>query len=104
MHDQPSCPSPSDGSPAHADNITQMVVLTNVINAHPAPITVAELVQELAVDREDFATRDSIERAVQDLTGVGLLHCHDFLRRPDALVLPTRVALHVFKLWEGNED
>jgi hypothetical protein len=35
----------------------------------------------------DFAQRDAIERAVRDLTGVGLLF------RSDGLVLPTRAAL-----------
>jgi hypothetical protein len=35
----------------------------------------------------DFAQRDAIERAVRDLTGVGLPF------RSDGLVLPTRAAL-----------
>ena len=104
MRNQRSRPTPRETSPVYADHITQMIVLSNVVRAYPDPITVAELVHELVVGREDFATRDSFERAIQDLAGVGLLHCHDFLRRPDALVLPTRATLHLFKLWEGNVD
>jgi hypothetical protein len=36
--------------------------------------------------------RDQIERAISELTGVGLLHRHDFRNRPDSLVTPTQAA------------
>jgi hypothetical protein len=47
-----------------------------------------------------WSERDRIERAVMDLAGIGLLHRHDFLNRPDSLVTPTQAALDEYE----NED
>ncbi|MEX2447507.1 MAG: hypothetical protein WD404_02045 [Solirubrobacterales bacterium] len=104
MHDQRSCTSPSTGTPAHQDRLIQGAVLTHVVTLHPAPVTVGELIQEIATGVEEFPARDAIERAVRDLAGVGLLYRHDFLRRPDALVLPSRAALTAHELWLGDEE
>jgi hypothetical protein len=103
MHDQRSYPIPAAGTAAFQDWTYQRAVLENAIRLHPVQLSVSELVREVAVDPEDFPTRDGIERAVLDLAGLGLLHRHDFRNRPDALVVPTRAALHVHALLELDE-
>jgi hypothetical protein len=62
-------------------------VLIHVLTLYPTHLRLSELIQEVGAGAADFAQRDAIERAVRDLTGVGLLF------RSDGLVLPTRAAL-----------
>ncbi|MDB5693554.1 MAG: hypothetical protein JWO81_2617 [Alphaproteobacteria bacterium] len=62
-------------------------VLIHVLTLYPTHLRLSELIQEVNAGAADFAQRDAIERAVRDLTGVGLLF------RSDGLVLPTRAAL-----------
>jgi len=78
---------------ARQDQATQKAVLMAVIDLHPVQATVSELIRQLAFYPEDWCERDRIERAVIDLSGIGLLHRHDFLNRPDLLVTPTQAAL-----------
>lgn len=73
----------------------EKAVLQRVLEVHPAQLTVAELVRELAGEEPEFAERDAIERAVRDLSGVGLLH------RNDDFLMPTRAALHYSELLDG---
>ena len=61
--------------------------LIHVLTLYPTHLRLSELIQEVSAGAADFAQRDAIERAVRDLTGVGLLF------RSDGLVLPTRAAL-----------
>lgn len=75
-----------------ADLATESTVMKQVLTVHPVLLTVAELIRELAGEDPGFAERDAIERAVRDLTGVGLLHGHG------EFVLPTRAALHFSEL------
>lgn len=102
MRDQRSYPRPEPGTTAKQDWTFQRAVLESVIGLHPVQITLSELIREVAVDPEDFATRDGIERAVTDLEGIGLLHRHDFLNREEAIVVPTRAALHLHALLEDD--
>lgn len=74
------------------DQVFEAAVLQQVVAIHPNPVTVAELVDEIAGKECDFAQRDAVERAVQALAGCGLLH------RSDALVLPSRAALRFDEL------
>lgn len=74
------------------DDVVEAVVLKQVLSIHPGPVTPAELVRELGCGEEDFALRDSVERAVRDLVGCGLLH------RSESLVLPSRAALRFEEL------
>jgi hypothetical protein len=74
------------------DRAHESAVLQHVLALHPAATTVEELVRELDPDRDSFARRDAVERAVRDLTGAGLLH------RGESLVLPTRAALRFDEL------
>lgn len=62
-------------------------VLIHVLTLYPTHLRLSELTQEVSAGAADFAQRDAIERAVRDLTGVGLLF------RSEGLVLPTRAAL-----------
>jgi hypothetical protein len=77
------------------DRGVENAVLQRVIEVHPAQLTVAELVRELAGEDPEFAERDAIERAVRDLSGVGLLH------RNDEFLMPTRAALRYSELLDG---
>jgi hypothetical protein len=74
------------------DTATESAVIQQLLIVHPAQLTIAELVRELAGESADFAERDAIERAVRDLSGVGLLH------RSQNFVLPTRAALRFSEL------
>jgi hypothetical protein len=74
------------------DLTTESAVLQQLLVLHPAQLTVAELVREIGGEQPGFAERDAIERAVRDLSGVGLLH------QRDDFVLPTRAALRFSEL------
>jgi hypothetical protein len=74
------------------DLATESAVLHQLLDLHPAQLTVAELVREIGGEQPSFAERDAIERAVRDLGGVGLLH------HKNDFVLPTRAALRFSEL------
>jgi len=82
-------------SSVREDAATESAVLQHVLALHPAQTSFAELLQEVGGESGDFAHRDAIERAVRDLTGVGLL------QRNGPLVLPTRAALRFDELLGG---
>ena len=70
----------------------ESAVLRQLLDLHPARLTVAELMREVGGDRGGFAEHDAIERAVRELAAVGLLH------RGDEFVTPTRAALRFSEL------
>jgi type IV secretory pathway protease TraF len=74
------------------DEVFEAAVLQQVLALHPTPATLAELVDEIAGEGDDFGQRDAVERAVRDLAGCGLLH------RSEALVLPSRAAVRFDEL------
>jgi hypothetical protein len=78
---------------AGEDQQLERVVLTHVIEVHPATLRLSDLIRELG-DPDDFSTRDGIERAVRDLVKGGLLF------KCEGAVLPTRQALY---LWQTLE-
>jgi hypothetical protein len=84
--------SDDSANPVGEDAATESAVLLQVLDLHPAPITLAELTREIGGGAAGFPQRDAVERAVRDLTGAGLLHLHD------AFVLPTRAALRFNEL------
>jgi hypothetical protein len=55
-------------------------------------LTGEELRRELFVDRHDFSQADAQDRAVRDLIAAGLL------RREGDSIIPTRAAMHFYKL------
>ena len=78
-----------NASPNQTDDLrTQRIVLTHVLALQPSSLTVLDLVREISAGSVDFAEGDSIERAIRDLTGIGLLNC------PGGLVIPSHAAVH----------
>ena len=73
------------------DEDFESAVLRQLLDLHPTRLTVSELNRELGGDR-GFAERDALERAIRDLTAVGLLH------RSEEFVAPTRAALRFSEL------
>lgn len=98
MQDQPSEARAHGVPPTEAQDLRdQGVVLIHVLQRHPTLLTIPDLVREITSGSEDFAEGDAMERAVRDLTGVGLLMC------PSGLAAPTPAALRFLKiLYEGN--
>jgi hypothetical protein len=93
MHDQPKGADDEDAPPTEAQDIRdQGVVLIHVLHRHPTLMTIPDLVREIASGSEEFAEGDAVERAVRDLTGVGLLHC------PSGLAVPSPAALRFLKV------
>jgi hypothetical protein len=86
----------ADVHPAQEDRDTQGAVLAHLLYLHPAQLTVEEIVREIATDPEEFGDRDQIERAVRDLTRVGLLH------RNGRFVMPALPAVHFDGLEIGS--
>jgi hypothetical protein len=74
------------------DLATEAAVLRRLLDLHPAQLTRAELVREIAGEEPGFAERDAIERAAVDLGAAGLVHLRD------DFVLPTRAALRFDEL------
>lgn len=93
MHDQRK-PEPNGSGPSNEslDLYDQGVVLIHITSNYPAQFRMSDLIRELTRDPENFEERDRIERAVRDLIAAGLLF------RCEALVLPTRSALHFDRL------
>lgn len=70
----------------------QGIVLSFLLDEHPAQLTIPEVARELYAHPSDFDENDAVERAIRDLVGGGLLQCHG------AFVLPTRAALYFARL------
>ncbi len=68
------------------DEAVESAVLRQLLDLHPAQLTLEELRREMGGDR-GFAECDALERAVRDLAAVGLVH------RGAEFVIPTRAAL-----------
>lgn len=82
------------------DTAVETGVLAIVLSRHPAQLTLAELIRELADEPDEFRQVDAIRRAVRDLGGVGLLH------RNGEFVLATQAALRFNRLtcsWEQGQ-
>lgn len=68
------------------DEAVESAVLHQLLDLHPAQLTLEELKREMG-GGHDFADRDALERAVRDLAAVGLVH------RGKEFVVPTRAAV-----------
>jgi hypothetical protein len=87
MQDNPKGAGDCHVPPTEAQDIRdQGVVLIHVLHRHPTLLTIPDLVREITAGSEDFGEGDAVERAVRDLTGVGLLMC------PSGLAVPTPAA------------
>jgi chromosome segregation and condensation protein ScpB len=92
MHDE-SNPDPpevvyEEGSTASDDARWQARVVNALLAELPHPLSEAELARELLQDEPSFGERDALERAIEDLRRVGLLH------ETEELVSLTRAARH----------
>ena len=98
MQDQPSEAGDREVPPTEAQDIRdQGVVLIHVLTRQPTLLTIPDLVREITAGSEDFGEGDAMERAVRDLTGVGLLLC------PSGLAVPTPAAQRFLAiLSDGN--
>jgi predicted transcriptional regulator len=74
------------------DEVVESAVLHQLLDLHPARLTLEELKREMGADREGFADRDALERAVRDLAAAGLLY------RETEFVEPTRAAVRFSEL------
>ena len=94
MHDESSSEGCGDAAitPAAEDIKDQGVTLMHVLHRHPTLLTIPDLVREITSASGDFGEKDSVERAVRDLTGVGLLHC------TNGLAMPSPAALRFLKI------
>lgn len=77
------------------DTAVEAAVIVLILSRHPAQLTLAELVRELAGDPAEFAQVDGVERAVRDLAGVGLLN------RSGEFVIPSQAALRLDRLTDA---
>jgi hypothetical protein len=77
--------------PASEDRRTERAVLALLLDEYPTRLTLTEL--QIALDRCDgFAGQDAVDRAVGELTAVGLL------RREGTFLALTRPALYLDRL------
>jgi hypothetical protein len=96
MQDNPKGAGNEYVPPTAAEDIRdQGIVLVHVLAVHPSHLIVPELVREITTGASEFAEDDRMERAVRDLTGLGLLHC------PGGVVMPTRAAIRFNELLGG---
>jgi hypothetical protein len=86
-----------NASPNQMDDLRdQRIVLTHVLSLHTEiHLTVPGLVQEISAGDVGFEEGDSIDRAIRDLTGIGLLNC------PGGLVVPSHAAVRFNALLGG---
>lgn len=76
-------------APFEEDNLYEGAVLRHVLYWQPTILRMCDLIREVRPIPGDTMPRDSVERAVRDLTLVGLLH------RQGECVLPTPMAVYV---------
>lgn len=74
------------------DETVESAVLCQLLDLHPARLTLEELAREMAANGGSFAERDAVERAVRELAGAGLLHSGK------RFVGPTRAAVRCSEL------
>ncbi len=84
-------------TPAEEDAAIEATVLRQLLALHPVQVTFDELLREIAVEPDDFAARDAVERGVRELVAAGLAH-----RRED-FVMPSRAALRCDELLGDRE-
>jgi hypothetical protein len=79
-------------TPAEEEEIFEAAVLQLLLSLHPAPVTFDELLRMMAADKADFAQRDPVEQAVDELVACGLAH------RNGELLIASRAAVRCDEL------
>ncbi|MGN6258900.1 MAG: hypothetical protein ACTHN3_14320 [Solirubrobacterales bacterium] len=92
MQDKPKGAGYASATTAAEDDRDQRAVLIHVLEEDSPPLTLTDLIRELAAGDEEFTEQDRIARAIRELIAVGLLH------RSGDLVLPTRAAVRFYEL------
>jgi hypothetical protein len=70
------------------DDVVRGAVLLRLLDEYPAPLTIDELLREMAGPRRGFSEEDQLRQAVVDLERAGLL------LQQGQLAMPTRAAVH----------
>ncbi len=82
-------------TPAEKDAEAEFVVLSFLLDEHPAQLTIPEVSRALNAVPDSFRASDAVERAIRELDGAGLLHCKG------GFAIPTRAALYAARLWNA---
>jgi hypothetical protein len=83
--------------PTHGQDIRdQAVVLTFVLALNPQHLTIPDLARSLNGESNGFKRPDAVERAVRELTGVGLVEIGS------GQVQPTAAALRFIEIIESG--
>ena len=61
---------------AQREDMAQQAVLAILLEAHPGQRSVEEVIREMTDRPDDFPARDTVDNAIRDLVGAGLLHRH----------------------------
>ncbi len=88
-HERPFIDVRKEATTAEQDTAIEVAVIALVLSRHPAQLTLAELIREVADDPDEFRQLDAIERGVRDLGGVGLLN------RNGEFLVPSQAALRM---------
>lgn len=80
-------------TPDADDARAEAAVLRQLLALHPVQLTLEELVREVSDEPDEFAAKDTVERAVRELIAAGLAH------RSCDVVLPSRAALRFDELF-----
>lgn len=65
-----------DLPPVDRHNMAEQAVLSILLDAHPGQRSIEEVVREMTDRPDEFSSRDTINNAIRDLVGAGLLHRH----------------------------
>jgi len=98
--EHPDSDTRNEATTVQQDTAIETGVLALVLSRHPAQLTLAELVREMADDPDEFRQVDAINRAVRDLGRVGLLN------RNGEFLVPSQAALrfnHLSRSWGAVE-
>ncbi len=89
--------NPARPARIHAPDVReQAVVLSFVLDREPGRLTIPDLARTLHAEPGDFERFDAVERAVRDLTGVGLTAIER------GLVRPTPAAVRCLEILESG--
>jgi hypothetical protein len=68
----------------------QRAVRAFLLGTYPTRLTIPEVARALYAGVGSFESDDAVERAIRDLVGRGLLHCHGPFVLPSQAPCPTR--------------
>jgi hypothetical protein len=85
---------PSHMTTAEEDATYERVILDHVLQVHPVQLTMEELIREVTTAPDDQRASDGVQRAVRELTSVGLM------RMNGDCVLPTHATVRLNELWD----